>query len=236
MDESLGLDCMINRTRFEPVIFGLNDSLVIKQKRNGTAAYQVASTMMEKSSKRAKFDKDHIQSSESLQVYKKISEDGKTIVTEMEILLPHKYKGILNVGEITDDRLLKGIAFRIPTQGLASIESFKVVGFLNESVGDIVVLPSAIVKKAGSDYDIDKLNLSLPNVVNNKIGRPIYLSYNMKYEDYLENTSGTPSAVCNTIFLFSGLLSVFLEISFPFLSVVIIVSPNNIPSTLNINE
>ena len=39
----------------------------------------------------------------------------------------------------------------------------EVVGFLPKSFGDTVVVPSEIVGKAGSDYDIDKLSIYFPN-------------------------------------------------------------------------
>lgn len=59
--------------------------------------------------------------------------------------------------------LLKGIGFRIPTQALNSIEFFKVKKFLAPQLGDVIVLPAEITTKAGSDFDVDKLNIYLRN-------------------------------------------------------------------------
>ncbi len=56
---------------------------------------------------------------------------------------------------------MTGIGFRIPTQALSSIEVFRVKGFLPQYMGDTVVVPSEITTKAGSDFDIDKLNMYL---------------------------------------------------------------------------
>jgi hypothetical protein len=67
-------------------------------------------------------------------------------------------KGLPNM----DKRLLNLIGFRIPTQAPNSIESVIVKGFLPAEAGDIIVVPSEIVGKAGSDFDIDKLNLYIP--------------------------------------------------------------------------
>lgn len=67
-------------------------------------------------------------------------------------------KGLPNM----DKRLLNLIGFRIPTQAPNSIESVVVKGFLPAEAGDIIVVPSEIVGKAGSDFDIDKLNLYIP--------------------------------------------------------------------------
>lgn len=60
--------------------------------------------------------------------------------------------------------ILSGIGFRIPTQALSSIESIKVKGFLHPDMGNTIVVPSEITTKAGSDFDIDKLNTYLKNV------------------------------------------------------------------------
>ena len=61
-------------------------------------------------------------------------------------------------------KLLTGIGFRIPTQALNSVEVFVVKGFLPDFMGRTVVVPSEITTKAGSDFDIDKLNLYLKNI------------------------------------------------------------------------
>ena len=53
---------------------------------------------------------------------------------------------------------------RIPVQGLNSMEFAEVYEFLDESAGNIVVLPSEIVAKSGSDFDIDKLTFMYPNL------------------------------------------------------------------------
>jgi len=60
--------------------------------------------------------------------------------------------------------ILEGVGFRIPTQKQNSIDSFVIKRFLPEEFGDAVVIPSALVKKVGSDFDIDKLNVYLKNV------------------------------------------------------------------------
>ena len=60
--------------------------------------------------------------------------------------------------------ILQGIGFRIPTQALSSIETFRIQGFLPEYMGHTVVVPSEITTKAGSDFDIDKLNMYLKSI------------------------------------------------------------------------
>lgn len=100
-----------------------------------------------------------------------------------EVMLPcwfkDKFRGmdenqILNLLNNTKEGkdILTGVAFRIPTQATSSIEVFRVKGFLPKSMGDTIVVPSEITVKAGSDFDIDKLNVYLKSVYideNNKV-------------------------------------------------------------------
>lgn len=183
IEETLGMDILLNRNAFEAAIFGLNDSTVIKQKRAGGAFYQQPHTLYEKG-KRNSIEvngKKYIKSSEELKTY--TNEDDE--ITAMEVYLPNVFKGIPI--EQLEDILTNGIAFRIPTQGLASIEAIKIKGFLSESEGDTIVLPSAIVKKAGSDYDIDKLNVYLPNFYIDDKGKATYINPNINYHNYVNH-------------------------------------------------
>lgn len=104
-------------------------------------------------------------------------EDGKRYC---EVLLPHWFKN--KFGKMTDDQILKyldttegkkiltGIGFRIPTQALSSVEVFRVKGFLPQYMGYTVIVPSEITTKAGSDFDIDKLNIYLKSVYTDRNG------------------------------------------------------------------
>ena len=101
-----------------------------------------------------------------------------------EILLPHWFKGKLGKHSKKSDeelikflnttpegkKLLSGIGFRIPTQSLSSIEVFRVKGFLPQYMGKTVIVPSEITTKAGSDFDVDKLNMYLKAVYVDKYG------------------------------------------------------------------
>jgi hypothetical protein len=62
-----------------------------------------------------------------------------------------------------DPRLFSIIGYRIPTQGLNSIDNFEIVEFLDIRSAELVLVPSEIVAKSGSDFDIDKLNVFLPH-------------------------------------------------------------------------
>ena len=108
-------------------------------------------------------------------------EDGERYC---QVMLPHWFKGKLGKhANKSDEELIKflnstkegeeilsGIGFRIPTQSLSSIEAFKVKGFLPQYMGKTVIVPSEITTKAGSDFDIDKLNMYLKAVYVDKYG------------------------------------------------------------------
>lgn len=129
-----------------------------------------------------------IYTSSELNFYK-LTKDGKE-VQAMEIMLPSMFRTKINqrrealgLKKMTDEQilaylekegpqLLEGIGFRIPTQATSSIEFFKVKGFLPETFGNAVVVPSAITAKAGSDFDVDKLNTYLNNWKLNSEGLP----------------------------------------------------------------
>ena len=55
-------------------------------------------------------------------------------------------------------------AVRIPVQGINSMEFMEVYEFLDPSAGGIIIVPTEIVAKSGSDFDIDKLTTFLPHI------------------------------------------------------------------------
>jgi hypothetical protein len=71
-------------------------------------------------------------------------------------------------------KMVSLIGVRIPVQGLNSVEWAEVFEFLPENAGNMIIVPSEIVAKSGSDFDIDKLFMMFPNLV--KVGKNIRLS------------------------------------------------------------
>lgn len=53
--------------------------------------------------------------------------------------------------------LLQMIGARIPNQGHNSMLPIEVVGFIPANMGDLIIVPSAITKQMGADFDVDKL-------------------------------------------------------------------------------
>lgn len=103
----------------------------------------------------------------------------------MEIYAGRWFKSNMNDTDLLEylnntkegQKILSGFAFRIPTQNINSIDAFRIKKFLPEEFGDNVVVPSAIVGKVGSDFDIDKLTMYLKSVFIDENNKPIYSPY-----------------------------------------------------------
>lgn len=66
--------------------------------------------------------------------------------------------------ETFDEKILTTImGYRIPNQSMSSNDSFEIVGILPPSSGDLAVMYHEITAKTGSDFDIDKMTLMMPN-------------------------------------------------------------------------
>ena len=61
-------------------------------------------------------------------------------------------------------KMVRMVGARIPTQGHNSMEYVEVFEFLPEEAANIIVLPYEIVAKSGSDFDVDKLFMMMPNI------------------------------------------------------------------------
>jgi hypothetical protein len=110
-----------------------------------------------------------------------------------EVMLPAWFKNQLKIGKFKDytdeqlidylntssdgKKILSGIGFRIPTDALNKVEVFKVKAFLPEYMGYTVIVPSEITTKAGSDFDIDKLNIYLKSIYLDENGEIKLVSY-----------------------------------------------------------
>jgi hypothetical protein len=134
-----------------------------------------------------------------------LDDEGERIVEEGEIMLPFKYVEMIPNWERLSNEELKEklsdvinqiVGMRIPNQGMASIDALKVVGVIPKSMGDTVAVYTGLTSKTGSDFDIDKLYLLLPNAkYNPNTGKVERVQYNQgtdlesiekRYEDKLE--------------------------------------------------
>ena len=153
---------------------------LIKQKVVGEGLIQVSTAGFENIIK--KFDDD-------LPYYKLV--DGKVRPMGVRISLHGEFLNLLHINHndgspiATLDRLNEMIkneewlnkedhrkmislaGARIPTQNHSTMESMQIHEFLDPKAGNIIVLPSEIVAKAGSDFDIDKLTVLMPVIKSN---------------------------------------------------------------------
>jgi len=85
-----------------------------------------------------------------------------------QILIPHKImKQIKGLNESQLKEVMKdiatGVSYRIPNQSMSSNDVVEIAGVLPEEMGDTVVAYKEVTTKYGSDFDIDKLQVMLPN-------------------------------------------------------------------------
>jgi len=166
--DSKYFEVSVNRNKVEAILLSLVNNRVIKQKVLGDMKVQAAPTGFEtKPRKQSDVEDSWASGFDTLKFYE--YDDKGTIA--MEILVPHFFKEMLGRDidiKKVDPRLLEIIGFRIPTQGLNSIEVIKIKGFLPEAAGSTVIVPSEGVVKSGWDFDVDKLTLFFPNYTWNK--------------------------------------------------------------------
>jgi len=92
--------------------------------------------------------------------------DGEPMYTVERLNDMLKDEEWLNQGD--HRRMITMVGVRIPVQGMNSMEFMEVYEFLPEAAGNIIVPPSEIVAKSGSDYDIDKLTIMMPSFSTKK--------------------------------------------------------------------
>jgi len=197
-------DSMVNKSKIDSMIMSLVNSRLIRQMMNGDAMIQGASTGFEKQGRRTK-------GSNELKFYRK-DKDGKTLPMEVKVPLTGEYRSLLDTyktiegvnkalkdGSI-DKKTITLIGYRIPTQGLNSIEFMEIQEFLPESSGNLIILPTEIVAKSGGDYDIDKMNIFRPwlnpgkDVVKIKQNRIIDIAKEILEQEFNFNALITPNS------------------------------------------
>lgn len=191
-DQTLTIDALPTRDKIQNLMNALINNRILKQKMFGRSYVQASSVGFEykdeKALKRAvangevltdsEFYKSHFvngvfnNDNARLGFIHKVEDEIKIA----EILLPYWFKNKVKIDDL-NPKLLETLAYRIPTQGLNSISAFKVVGFLPKSSDQIAAVPYEITMQAGSDFDVDKLNVFLRNYVSVE-NKPQILSAN----------------------------------------------------------
>lgn len=90
----------------------------------------------------------------------------------------------LQIQSFIDVKIAEGFSYRIPNQGPSSNDAFIIKGFLPIHMGDTMIACSDITVKTGSDFDIDKSFVILPNMVYDKTSKQIKV---VEFRDALGN-------------------------------------------------
>ena len=155
------------------ILYSIVDSEVVSPKISGGMKVQIPSTLLESNKiaiQEINGKKGFV--SDTLKFYEK---DGERVA---EVMIGRWFDSPLSDEELLEyfnnteegQKILMGVAFRIPTQNQNSIDAIKIAKFLPKEFRDSVVIPSALVAKVGSDFDIDKLSMYLKNVYKDAKG------------------------------------------------------------------
>lgn len=163
------LDALPAAAEMEKILNAVVNRRLIKAKLPGESLVQVASTGFEK-----------VDSSNDLKFY----EPGKAAQVKIPLqgefrkllLLTHPEGGAIGTlsrlnALLKDEQwmnenreMVSMTGVRIPVQGLNSMEFFEVAEFLPPAGGNTIVVPTEMVAKSGSDFDIDKLTMYFPTL------------------------------------------------------------------------
>lgn len=192
-DFEIPFEASTNYVQIKRIIYSMVERRISSPTMSGNSAVQVPVTMWENSAKGRSLIRKVGETWEpiSREDYNKLSDKDKSSVMlsddtlkfyqdadglrycEVKIPLPlhiaklFRGKNEKQILKYLNDNLeesLMGVGFRIPTQGLNSMERIKIAGFLPSFMGNTVVVPSEITTKAGSDFDIDKLNMYIKSI------------------------------------------------------------------------
>ena len=180
----------LGRRRIMDSIGGIIDESTRRLYLNGTAAIQTTA-VGNTSVKFKKASKESVDKykNEDLQFYTFRRDKNNNIVginpMGVKITLAGDFKNLLNIvwkdkkistienlNNLLQDenfrkkyqRQLSFHGYRIPTNNLNLLVNAEIMAFLPESEGNIIITPREFIVAAGTDFDIDKLNLLFPSI------------------------------------------------------------------------
>jgi ABC-type transporter Mla subunit MlaD len=158
------------------ILYSIVDKNIVRPKINGGLKVQIPSTLFESV---RPVGKNGLYESDVLKFYEKGGERVAEVMVGRWFDSDMSDEELLKYLNDTDEgkALLKGVAFRIPTQKQNSVDVIKIAKFLPKEFGDSVVVPAALVQKVGSDFDIDKLSMYFKNIYKGKDGKPKAIPY-----------------------------------------------------------
>ena len=98
-------------------------------------------------------------------------------------------------GGMFPKEVLQLLGYRIPNQAMSSNDALEIVGILPDTYIDTVVAYTGITTKTGSDFDVDKMFVFLPNFKKSDNG----IEY-QQYDDNLPITEQSEGALNNRLF------------------------------------
>lgn len=194
------LESSPNYMQIVRLLYSVIHKRIVSPKVNGMSAVQIPVTGWEDLSKGRKvveINGKKVLTDSTLKFYEDKDENGVNMrYCEILVTLPTQARELFsdktkfpNEDAIVDylnkqspDSLMV-IGFRIPTQGLNSMERIKIKGILPEFMGTTVVVPSEITTKAGSDFDIDKLNMYMKALYKDALGNIQSIEYKGSEEE-----------------------------------------------------
>lgn len=206
--------------KIERLLTGIVYKRLIRQKINGEALVQVSGAGFEPAGLRKATDKEQRAFGTNFLPFYNQKKNGETSAMKVKIAIQGDFKKLLRhpkVLELVKDSgnkitalealniLIKNEDFlnegdnrkmitisgvRIPVQGLNSMEFAEVYEFLPENSGNMIILPSEIVAKSGSDFDIDKMTMMFPSIISTSKGVSL-VKYNRTDENNLESNKKT---------------------------------------------
>lgn len=209
-DPSIGIEAIPMKNKIENVLYSLITNGIISFDRPGSSYPQAAVTGYEKLGSR-KFNTEGVQTSnqDTLKFYDPVfDEDGNLVkINPAEVIMPlpdywikpllrwaktnnlAKAIDMLNADIAVRPELYQFKGLRIPNQQLSSNEFFQVRRFNLPTVQNYIIVPTEIVVKAGSDYDVDKENIYWASDTQDKIfGSLTEDEYSELYQTFLEES------------------------------------------------
>lgn len=190
-DDTYPIESLPNYIELQNVLMSLVRDAIVSMEVNGAPHVQIAATGFENLEEGRSYLYHNKETKTYTKATPEQIEEGKNLVMSsshlkiptkespyMEVMIPMWFRNLLKGNSIyknmsdeqileelnSNPSMLQAIGFRIPTQAMSSISPIKIAGFLPEAYGKSVVVPSELTAIAGSDFDIDKLNMYLKNL------------------------------------------------------------------------